>query len=389
MPSALNILWRLQQFPYICRMTNRQLKTQVQTEIDTAYLYQLLADKEDDARLKDIFHKMSLIELGHAKKILEKLHEQGFKDLELPKPSYRAKIKERLAKYLGYGFILNELINLETKISRSIVQVKREDGETITGDEFNHVKILENLAENQGVDGSVVTKFEGRHKSVGGNALRAAVLGANDGLVSNLSLIMGVAGAITQQATIVITGLAGLLAGAISMAMGEWLSVKNSTELFERQIALELEELENNPEEELLELTLIYQAKGMDKEQAEKMAKKVFENKDTALSTLVQEELGIDINDTKDSAWEAAITSFILFAIGAVIPLIPFLVFSGSKMVVISLVFSTIGLFLIGAATSLFTGKNIWFSGFRQVLFGLVAAAVTYGLGTLVGGNLG
>lgn len=370
-------------------MTNRQLKTQVQTEIDTAFLYQLLADKEDDARLKDIFHKMSLIEHGHAKKILEKLHAQGFKDLVLPKPSYRAKIKERLAKYLGYGFILNELINLETKISRSIVQVKREDGETISGDEFNHVKILENLAENQGVEGSVVTKFEGRHKSVGGNALRAAVLGANDGLVSNLSLIMGVAGAITEQSTIVITGLAGLLAGAISMAMGEWLSVKNSTELFERQIALELEELENNPEEELLELTLIYQAKGMDKEQAEKMANKVFENKDTALSTLVQEELGIDINDTKDSAWEAAITSFVLFAIGAIIPLVPFLIFSGKEMVIISLIFSTVGLFFIGAATSLFTGKNVWFSGFRQVLFGLVAAAVTYGLGTLIGANLG
>jgi len=307
----------------------------------------------------------------------------------MPNISFRAKFKEWIAKYMGYGFILADLTSAEIKISSSIANVKRERGEKVTKEDFNHVEILETLAESKGISGNIFTKFEGRHKSVGGNALRAAVLGANDGLVSNLSLIMGVAGAVSNDESIIITGLAGLLAGAISMAMGEWLSVKNSTELYENQIALELEELENNPEEELLELTLIYQAKGMSKDEAKIAAEKIFENKETALETLVHEELGINIHEERDSAWEAAITSFILFAFGAIIPLFPFFLANGNQAVFFSLIVSTIGLFGIGAATTLFTGKTVAFAGFRQVLFGLVAAGITYGIGSIVGANLG
>ena len=369
-------------------MNEKEIKRQVQVEVDTAYLYSILANNETNPDLADIFKKMSSIEKGHAHKLIEKYNHLTGENAKLPNVSFRAKFKEKIANYIGYGFILSDLTSAEIKISSSIANVKRERGEPVTKSDFNHVEILETLADSKGVSGAIFTKFEGRHKSVGGNALRAAVLGANDGLVSNLSLIMGVAGAVSDDQSIVITGLAGLLAGAISMAMGEWLSVKNSSELYENQIALELEELENNPEEELLELTLIYQAKGMSKEEAKLAAEKVFENKDTALETLVQEELGINIYEKQDSAWEAAITSFFLFAIGAIIPLFPYFFASGNNAVIYSLVVSTIGLFGIGAATTLFTGKTVVFAGFRQVLFGLVAAAVTYGIGSLVGANL-
>jgi VIT1/CCC1 family predicted Fe2+/Mn2+ transporter len=224
---------------------------------------------------------------------------------------------------------------------------------------------------------------------VGGNALRAAVLGGNDGLVSNFSLVMGIAGATSGQSEVLLTGLAGLMAGALSMALGEWISVKSSQELYENQMQLEMEELETNPEGEEKELALIYISKGIPEPQARSMAKAIISDKDRAHEMLVQEELGINAEDLQGSAMEAAITSFILFAIGAIIPVIPFFFLSGMNAVLLSAGFSALGLFLIGSAITLFTGKSIWFSGFRQVLFGLAAAAITYGIGTIIGVSLG
>ena len=237
--------------------------------------------------------------------------------------------------------------------------------------------------------GIAIAEAEGRHRSAGGNALRAAVLGANDGLVSNLSLVMGVAGAELAGQGILITGLAGLLAGAGSMALGEWLSVQSSRELYERQIRIEKEELEANPEEEVEELSLIYQAKGLSEARANELAHSLLANKATALDTLVREELGIDPKELGGSAWEAAITSFVLFAVGAIIPVIPFFFTSGMTAVYASLAISGLGLFGIGAAITLMTGRSVWYSGMRQVIFGLVAAGLTFGIGRLIGVSLG
>jgi VIT1/CCC1 family predicted Fe2+/Mn2+ transporter len=235
------------------------------------------------------------------------------------------------------------------------------------------------------VSGPSLARFEKRHRSVGGNALRAAVLGGNDGLVSNFSLVMGIAGATSGQQGVLLAGLAGLLAGALSMALGEWISVKSSQELSENQMQLEMDELEANPEGEERELALIYQSKGIPEAQARAMAKDVISDKDLAHSVLVKEELGINTEDIKGSAIEAAVTSFLLFAFGAVIPVIPFFFLSGMKAILISTVMSALGLFMIGASITLFTGKSVWYSGFRQVLFGLVAAAITFGIGRLIG----
>jgi VIT1/CCC1 family predicted Fe2+/Mn2+ transporter len=208
-------------------------------------------------------------------------------------------------------------------------------------------------------------------------------------LVSNFSLIMGIAGATSGQEGVLLAGLAGLLAGALSMALGEWISVRSSQELYENQMKLEMEELETNPEGEMKELALIYMTKGIPEEQAHQMASELLKNKDQAHETLVREELGIHAEELKGSAVEAALYSFILFALGAIVPVIPFLFSSGMPAIVLSVTASAAGLFLIGAAITLFTGRNVWFSGFRQVLFGLAAATVTFGIGKLIGISMG
>jgi VIT1/CCC1 family predicted Fe2+/Mn2+ transporter len=258
-------------------------------------------------------------------------------------------------------------------------------------DERSHARVFRHLARGSpaGLSGEAVARLEGRHRSAGGNALRAAVLGANDGLVSNLSLVMGVAGASLQQSTILITGLAGLLAGAISMALGEWLSVQSSRELYQRQLAIEETELETFPEEEQEELALIYQAKGLPPERARELAATLVSDKATALDTLAREELGIDPEGLGGSAWVAAGTSFLLFALGAVFPVLPYAFVGGLPAVLASALLSSLALFAIGAGITLFTGRHPLASGLRQVAFGLAAAAVTFGLGKLVGGGLG
>ena len=214
------------------------------------------------------------------------------------------------------------------------------------------------------------------------------MLGANDGLVSNLSLVMGVAGADFSGRSVLVTGLAGLIAGACSMAMGEWLSVNSSREFYQQQIATEAAELSEFPEEEKQELVLIYQAKGLSEPQAKLLAERLIGNKDTALDTLAREELGIDPNELGGSAWVAGATSFLLFAGGAIIPVLPFFVLGGIAGVALSLGLSAAAMFVIGAGTTLFTGRGVVFSGMRQLAIGVAAAAVTYGMGKLIGVSL-
>jgi len=330
---------------------------------------------------------MSAIEKGHAEALLIKMdHDPGS---TFPLPSFRAKILNTIGKVFGYDFVLGVLMDTEKSISTAIINAKNKNNLPVTGSETNHVKILRSLIENESkVTGSSIAKFESRHRSVGGNALRAAVLGGNDGLVSNFSPVMGIAGATTGGSGVLLAGIAGLLAGALSMALGEWISVKSSQELHENQMQLEKEELETNPEGEQKELALIYIAKGIPEDQAHEMAAGIMKDKDQAHEILVKEELGINAEELKGSAMEAAVYSFILFAIGAVIPVIPFMFTNGIPAITISVAGSAVGLFLIGAAITLFTGKSILFSGARQVFFGLAAAAITFGIGKLIGVSL-
>jgi VIT1/CCC1 family predicted Fe2+/Mn2+ transporter len=290
-----------------------------------------------------------------------------------------------LAKRLGPETILPGLQAMEKDGASSYAA--HGGANNFASDEQTHSIVLNQLRRSirGGIPGSVVAQLEGRHRSTGGNALRAAVLGANDGLVSNLSLVMGVAGAAMDNRSILIAGLAGLLAGAFSMALGEWLSVQSSRELYTHQIKIEAEEIEQSPEEEAEELALVYESRGIDREQAQSMAVKILSDKDHALDTLAREELGIDPDELGGSAWEAAITSFVLFALGAIVPVIAFTFLTGVTAVIVSFAFSAVALFLIGAAITLFTGRPVLYSGMRMVIFGLLAAAVTFGIGRLIG----
>jgi len=292
----------------------------------------------------------------------------------------------RIGKIFGYDYVLGALMDTEKSLASNVIRQKAKSQAQISGNEDSHVKILRSILENETrVSGTQMARFEKRHRSVGGNAIRAAVLGGNDGLVSNFSLVMGIAGATANQQGVLLAGVAGLLAGALSMALGEWISVKSSQELYENQMQLEMEELEINPEGEKQELKLIYMAKGIPEDQAKDIVEELMKNKEHAHEVLVKEELGINAEELKGSAMEAALSSFVLFAIGAIIPVFPFMFTSGMKAIVLSTIASAIGLFLIGAAITLFTGRNVWFSGFRQVFFGLAAAAVTFGIGKLIG----
>ena len=370
-------------------MDLEKLKDQLQTEVDTAFLYDSIAAIQSDDNLTRVLHSLSDIEKGHAQHMLNKVltFESNYK---MPLPSSRAKLQLKMGKLFGYNSIISSLSNIEKQFAVNAIKNKIGSGEKPSGFEHNHLKIIEAVNNNAAliVSGGFLSKFESRHKSVGGNALRAAVLGSNDGLVSNMSLVMGVAGAAVSNNTILLTGIAGLLAGAISMALGEWLSVQSSRELNQRQIDLETEELEASPEEEKKELVLLYQAKGMNIVEAQKLADKAFENPETAIDAIITEELGIDKEELGGSAWEAAIASFILFSIGAIIPLYPFMFLDGKNAILLSVGSSVVGLFGIGAAITLLTGKKVLFSGLRQVSFGLAAAAITYGIGSLIGVSL-
>ncbi len=355
----------------------------IQTEIDAAYLYAKLAENETDPTIANVFKQMSEIEESHAIAFAEKAN------IPLDKlmiPSWRAKTLNTIGRIFGYDYVLGVLMDTEKTLSNQVLNAKRKHNLEISGTETNHVKILRTILEKEeNVSGKHLSKFEKRHRSVGGNAIRAAVLGGNDGLVSNFSLVMGVAGATAGQQGVLLAGSAGLLAGALSMSLGEWISVKSSQELYENQMELEMEELENNPEGEKREIALIYIAKGIPETQAHEMASEIIKVKNKAHDLLVKEELGINAEDLEGSAIEAAVYSFILFAIGAIIPLFPFMFSTGMTAVYISVAASAFGLFIIGAAITLFTGKNVWYSGLRQVLFGLAAAAVTFGIGRLIG----
>lgn len=214
-------------------------------------------------------------------------------------------------------------------------------------------------------------------------ALRAAIFGLNDGLVSNLSLIMGVAGASVQNRFVILAGVAGLLAGAFSMAAGEYVSMKVQRELFERLLHLEAHELATDPEEEHEELRRIYEDRGFPPELADQVTDVVMRDPAVALETHAREELGLD-PDQLGSPWGAALSSFVTFSVGALVPLVAFLFTSGTPAVVISVVASATVLFVAGAALSSLTGRSLWISGGRMLLVAAVAASVTFGVGKLL-----
>jgi vacuolar iron transporter family protein len=331
-------------------------------ELQSAWLYRELARAETDAKTREMFTKLAGAAEGQAA-IWGKKHESTDGSAPQFEPSARARLVGALIRRIGGRRMRPALAAMKVRGLSAWSKAPVHDGHVMPRS---------------------LSDFGSRHRSVssGGN-LRAAVFGVNDGLVSNASLILGVSGAGAEGRVVVLSGLAGLLAGAFSMAAGEYVSVRSQRELFEHQIGLERDELAEYPEEETEEVALIYQARGLPLEQARALAGRVMQDPERALDTLAREELGLNPDDL-GSPWGAALSSFVSFAFGATIPLAPFLIWrQGALWITISI--SIASLFLIGSALSLFTGRSAWWSGLRMVLIGGAAGLATWCVGSLLG----
>jgi vacuolar iron transporter family protein len=361
----------------------------LQGEVEGASLYRALSQSEADPHVAEVYRRLASVEDAHAELWRRRLAQAGASG-GTPRIGLRTRALAFAARHFGPDSVLPVVNTLEQVDSAQYDSQPEAVAAGLPQAERSHARVLEALTSSLpgGLSGNVIERLEGRHRT-GGNTLRAAVLGANDGLVSNLSLVAGVAGANPDTHALLVTGLAGMLAGACSMAMGEWLSVTTSRELQQSQMEAEREELEQAPDEEKEELTLIYQSKGLGEAQAKALAEKLMARRDTALDTLAREELGIDPHDLGGSPWSAAASSFLLFTAGSLCPVLGLLFASGTAALALALAFSVIGLFAIGGATSLFTGRGALFSGVRQCAIGIAAAAVTFGLGRLIGVSLG
>ena len=356
-------------------------------ELDGSALYAALAAAEVDPVRKDLFRQLSQAEAGHAQLWREKLTAAGV-GAERFTPSLRTRILARLAQRFGPRFVLPAIAAAE--FADRDKYSGQADAAALSSEERGHAAVIQAAATSRtgGMIGADIAKAEPWHRGASGNDLRAAVLGANDGLVSNLCLVMGVAGAGQASHTILLTGLAGLVAGAVSMALGEWLSVTNAREFARSQIEQEKQELEETPDAERKELALIFQAKGLPREDAQRVATDLMRDKRAALDTLTREELGIDPAEMGGNPWSAAAFSFALFAAGAFFPVAPFFFAMGTTGMAWSLALSVTALGAIGLATSLFSGRGPVYSATRQVVIGAVAAGVTYGIGAAIGVSL-
>ena len=364
----------------------RRYRANIQAELDRAAVYRAMADVERDRELADAFRRLADSEQRHVDFWRERLAETD-PAAPLQRPSARARFLARLARTFGSRLVLPAAAALERAEQEIHGHQPEAAGTDIDAEERVHARVLDAAVEasSAGVTAGVLGRLAGRRRGVTGNALRAAVLGGNDGLVSNLSLVMGASGASLSSRTVLITGVAGLLAGAFSMAMGEWISVQSSRELNERQLKIEAEEIATDPAHERAELTTLYERRGLTPEEAQGLADRIMSDDETALNAMAREELGIDPEELGGSPMTAAVASFLLFTIGAIIPVAPFAFTEGDLAVLSSVAISGLALLAIGAAITLLTGRGAWRSAFRQLAIGLGAAAVTYGAGAVVG----
>ena len=366
-------------------------------ERDAITLYDGLAAIEKEPRRAEAFRTIAGNERRHADVWAGKLRDLGAVVPEQGGPRLRIRAILLLARVFGTHAVRDMVQALEGDEEQIYNAQAAPEVASIAADEREHAEIWKRLSGTGPASSTVsatpsvdtkpsdIPAREKWHRSGRSGTLRATIFGASDGLVSNLALVMGVAGASSGEGSFVLlAGVAGLLAGAFSMAAGEYISMQSQRELFERQIALERAELEAMPEEEQAELAMLYRAKGFTADEASAIAARMFADPQHALDSLVREELGLDPKEL-GSPWGAAAGSFVAFAVGAIIPVIPYLITSGGTAFVASIGLSLAALFAVGAGVSLLTGRSLLFSGFRQVLIGSAAAIVTYVVGLAIG----
>ncbi|HLZ70363.1 MAG TPA: VIT1/CCC1 family protein [Dehalococcoidia bacterium] len=360
----------------------RRWQANLKGEWEASALYRSLADAEKDPARADVLRQLAAVEEQHAARWEGYLRDAG---APLPKPgvSLRGRVLRTAGRRFGVGSVLPMV--MANELSDVSMYDDQPDAAGLPQQERSHARIFSAMANPRGVSGSQIAAGERWHRRDAGGGLRAAVFGVNDGLVSNLSLVFGVAGANPGRSFILLTGLAGLLAGAFSMAAGEYISITSQRELFQRQIALEQDELETAPEEEAEELALIYQAKGIPRDDAERLAHRIIGDKDVALDTLTREELGLD-PEALGSPWTAASSSAVSFATGAIFPVLPYFISMNHWLALgLSAAFAAVALVVVGLGISLVNGRSPWLSAARMLLVGAIAASVTVVLGHLIG----
>ncbi|WP_243039574.1 VIT1/CCC1 transporter family protein [Dyella sedimenti] len=342
----------------------RHYRNNLRIERDNAALYDSLAGLASDHRLGLAYRRIADGERANAAFWEGQLERMGVA-VPPPRIGVRVKVLTWFARRFGTEFVIPTVARLE-HADHLPTPVDRE-------------RHRDHFVESPAPD------TRGRHRTRSGNTLRAAVLGANDGLVSNGSLVMGMAGATTGDHAILLAGFAGLVAGACSMALGEWLSVNSSREFYQAQIAARAERLAVAPEDGARSLAHIYREKGMEQDTARALADQIAERPRTVLDTLVREDLGIDPDELGGSAYDAAISSFCLFALGALFPVAPYLFLKAHAAFMGSIASTVAGLVLIGMGTALFTGRSMAFSIARQLGITAAAAGITYAVGHVLG----
>ncbi len=365
-------------------------------------MYRALSELTDGTR-RDALLELAAIEDRHARHWESLLRDQG---LAVPEDTGAASEDDRQllgrARQLGLDAVLPDLEQSERE-AQGMYDDEEFAAAGMADDERIHERVLRQMRgpgvpaadrrpPRQRLDGDALREQFARnepwHRADKSGTLRAAIFGASDGLVSNAALIMGFAGSGVANSTVAFAGLAGLLAGAFSMAAGEYVSVAGQRDVFSREIALEAAELADHPQDEQRELSLLYQAKGMTPELADEAARRIIADPKVALDTLVREELGLDPGDL-GSPIRVALSSFASFAVGAALPLLPFALMSGTAALVVAILLTAGALLGVGAAVGRLSGAGVLRSALRQFAVGAAAAAVTYGIGSLIGGSVG
>ena len=351
-------------------------------ERDSAALYDALATIDRNPRLRSVFSKLAASELEHSEYWAERLRAEG-QPLPVFRPSHRTRIMAGLARRFGVDFVIPNITARELADRDRYSNQEDARAAGLTHEERGHAAVMRTI----GIYGPSGDGVPGQSERGGmlGNNLRAAILGATDGLASNFCLLMGVAGGGAHAATILLTGVAGLVAGACSMALGEWLSVTNAREMAKSQIDREVEGLQERSAWQHKELALLHEAKGMSEEDASRAADRIIAQDPGAIESLNRDELVFEAAHMGVNPSSASAYSFFLFAIGAIIPLLPFLFAPAVPGIIACIALSLIALFVLGLLTSFFNGRSPMFSGFRQVCIGAAAAIVTFVVGRIVG----
>lgn len=352
------------------------------SERRSADLYAGLAGAATGDR-REVLSELAAVERKHAAHWAAKLHELGEPVPAPDRPRLRTRMLSGLARRFSIDAVLPYLERAE-HADAGLYQGDPDATAAMAADERSHARVLTRLRGAK--DRGAIVDREPWHRGDRSGALRAAVFGVNDGLVSNTSLVMGFAGSGASATVVLFAGLAGLLAGAFSMAAGEYISMRSQREAYEREIALEAMELRNDPEAEAEELALIYRAKGMNREQAEQAAAAIMRDREVALDTMAREELGLD-PDELGSPWSAAISSLFAFALGAVVVVLPYLFGSGPAALILAIALAGLALFVVGAAIGLLNGRGALRAGTRQLLIGGAAALLVFGIGHLMGAS--